>query len=48
MQKIYKSRFIGPCKSWTDAHFGITQFVTQKTHVLRHPEVENRKEEQNI
>ena len=32
------SRFIGPCKSWTDARFGITKFVTPKTHVFRHPE----------
>ena len=30
------SRFIWPCKSWTDARFGITQFVTPNTHVLRH------------
>ena len=30
------SRFIGPCKSWTDARFGMTQFVTPKTHVFRH------------
>ena len=34
-----KSRFIGPCKSWTDARFGITQFVTPNTHVFRHPGV---------
>ena len=31
-----KSRFIGPCKSWTDGRFAITQFVTPNTHVFRH------------
>ena len=40
-----KSRFIGPCKSWTDARFGITQFVTANTHVLDILEfrIENKK-----
>ena len=38
-----RSRFIGPCKSWTDARFGITQFVTPNTHIFRQPGVKNRK-----
>ena len=33
------SRFIGPGKSWTDARFGVTQFVTPNTHVFRYPGV---------
>ena len=33
------SSFIWPCNSWTDARFGVTQFVTQFSHVPRHPEV---------
>ena len=33
------SRFIWPCKSWTNARFGITQFVTPNTHITRHPGV---------
>ena len=37
------SRFIWPCKSWTDACFGITQFVTPNTQVLRHFGVYSRR-----
>ena len=33
------SSFIWPCKSWTNARSGITQFVTQNTHISRHPGV---------
>ena len=36
---VFISRFIWPYKSWTDARFGIIQFVTPITHVLRHPGV---------
>ena len=36
---IHTSRFIWPCKSWSDARFGITQFVTPNTQALRHPGV---------
>ena len=32
-------RFIGPCKSWTNARFGNTQFVRPNTHVFTHPGV---------
>jgi hypothetical protein len=39
-----KSSFILPCKSWTDARFGISQFVTPNTHVHRHFGVESRKQ----
>ena len=46
LAKMVISRFIGPCKSWTDACFGITQFVTPNTHVFRHPGVQNRKQKQ--
>ena len=38
-KQFIRSRFIGPCKSWTDARFGITQFVTPNTHVFKHPGV---------
>ena len=31
------------CKSWTSARFGITQFVTPKTYVSKHPKVKIRK-----
>ena len=41
---LYKSSFIGPCKSWTDARFGITQFVTPNTHIPRHPGSLSRKQ----
>ena len=37
------SSFISPCKSWTNACFGITQFVTPNTHVPRHPGFFGRK-----
>ena len=36
---LLTSRFIWPCKSWNDARFGITQFVTPNKHVLRNPGV---------
>ena len=40
------SRFIRPCKSRTDARFGNTQFVTQNTHVTRHPGVWSKKQKE--
>ena len=45
---LLRSRFIGPCKSWTDARFGITQFVTPNTHICRHPGVQNRKQKKSF
>ena len=42
--KKYILRFILPCKSACYPIFGITQFVTQFTHVLRHFEAKSRKQ----
>ena len=39
LKNSHISRFIWPCKSWTDVRLSITQFVTPNTHVLRHPGV---------
>ena len=34
--KLYQALF-DQCKSWTNARFGITPFVTANTHIHRHP-----------
>ena len=43
MIALVTSWFIWPCKNWTDARFGITQFVMPNTYVLKHPGVWSRK-----
>ena len=46
--KLSLLRFILPCKSECHTIFGITQFVTQNTHVSRHFGAQNRKQNKKV